>query len=125
MESDETISFTLQKVGETPGSFLSTAEQLLLQAGETLTKESPTGLSKSHKAAKSQLDSLRAESRALTQLRRAHERLQGHEQQVSKVDHGLETLSTNRNTRHKLQQAEVSDSLVVTSRSFAFVFCSR
>lgn len=87
---------------------LSTAEQLLIQSGDTLTKESPASLSKEHNAANAQLDSLRAESRALTQLKRAHERLQGHDSQVGKVNHSLETLSSYRNTRHKLQQADVS-----------------
>lgn len=77
------------------------------QAGETLTRESPGSLSKTHHSAQAQLDKLKEESRSLNQLKRAHERLQGHQAQVSKANAELESLNTNKNTRSKLQQADV------------------
>ena len=55
-----------------------------------------------------QLDRLKQESRSLNQLKRAHERLQGHQAQVSRANAELESLSSNKNTRSKLQHADVS-----------------
>ena len=98
----------LQKVGETPGSLLANAEQLLGQAGDTLTRESPSSLTKTHHSAMTQLDKLKQESRSLNQLKRAHERLQGHQAQVSRANAELESLNSNKNTRSKLQHADVS-----------------
>ena len=103
------VSFVLlQKVGETPGSLLANAEQLLGQAGDTLTRESPSSLTKTHHSAMTQLDKLKQESRSLNQLKRAHERLQGHQAQVSRANAELESLNSNKNTRSKLQHADVS-----------------
>ena len=55
-----------------------------------------------------QLDKLKQELRSLNQLKRAHERLQGHQAQVSRANAELESLNSNKNTRSKLQHADVS-----------------